>query len=125
MATHNRIIIVGRVGRDPQHRESAAGKPVTTLSVWTKHKAPAENGDSIEHTEWFRVVCWEGYSKAARDHLKKGSRVYIEGRVQTRGFDKDGQKHYVTEVITSLMKFLDLDEQPTELDHRKVRRDAA
>lgn len=127
VATHHRIVIVGRLGQEPDARVTSKGKPRTVLRVWTKHTAPAEDGEPIEHTEWFRVVCWEGYAKAAAEYLHKGSRVYIEGRVQSRSYEKDGQKHYVTEVITSLLKFIDLEEQPAELTYRKLpaRKDAA
>ena len=98
----NKQIIVGNLGADPDVRHTSGGKQVTELRVATSYGA----GDN-KVTEWFRVVAWEKLADAAAKYLKKGSKVYIEGRTQTRSYEHEGAKKYITEVIATDIRFLD------------------
>lgn len=98
----NKAIIVGNLGADPDLRFTAGGKAVAELRVATSFGS----GDN-EKTEWHRVVVWEKSAEACGKYLKKGSKVYVEGRLQTRQYeDKDGVTKYTTEIVATEVKFL-------------------
>ena len=102
MASVNKVILVGNLGRDPEVRHTQDGKPIVNLSVATSESWKDRNtGERKERTEWTRVVIFnEGLAKIAEQYLKKGSTVYLEGQLQTRKWtDKDGAEKYSTEVI--------------------------
>ena len=104
----NKIQIIGRLGQDPETRSTQNNTTVTNLSVATSERYKNKQGEQVETTEWHRVTAWDRLGEICRDYLKKGSLVYIEGKVQTRDYeDKDGVKRYVTEVIAREMKMLD------------------
>ena len=104
----NKIMIIGRLGQDPEARSTQNNTTVTNLSVATSERYKNKQGEQIENTEWHRVTAWDRLGEVCRDYLKKGSLVYIEGRVQTRDYeDKDGVRRYVTEIIAREMKMLD------------------
>ncbi len=98
----NKVIIVGNLGKDPEIRRTQDGKPIANLTVATSESwRDKATGDRKEKTEWHRVVIFsEGLCKIAEQYLKKGSKVYLEGSLQTRKWqDKDGQDKYSTEVV--------------------------
>ena len=98
----NKVILIGNLGGDPEVRRTQDGKPVVNLSIATSETWRDKNsGERKEKTEWHRVVIWnEGLCKIAEQYLAKGSKVYIEGALQTRKWqDKDGQDKYSTEVV--------------------------
>lgn len=98
----NKVILVGNLGADPDTRNTGTGKCVTELRVATTHGY----GDK-EQTEWHRVVTWEKTAEACAKYLKKGSKVYVDGRIQSRSYDdKDGNKRYITEIVANDVKFL-------------------
>jgi single-strand DNA-binding protein len=104
----NKVLIIGRLGKDPEMRYTPGGSPVATFSVAAGRQWKDGNGDAHEETEWFNVVTWNKLAEICNEHLRKSSRVYIEGRLQTRQWqDQDGQSHYRTEVIASDMIMLD------------------
>lgn len=104
----NKVMIIGRLGKDPEMRYTASGSPVTTFSVAAGRQWKDGAGETREDTEWFNVVTWNKLAEICNDHLRKGSRVYIEGRIQTRQWqDQEGQTRYRTEVIASDMIMLD------------------
>ena len=104
----NKVMIIGRLGKDPEMRYTPGGSPVTTFSVAAGRQWKDGNGDSREETEWFNVVTWNKLAEICNEHLRKASRVYIEGRLQTRQWqDQEGQTRYRTEVIASDMIMLD------------------
>jgi len=98
----NKAIIVGRLGREVEMRYTANGNAVSNFTVATDHGY----GEKRE-TEWFTVVAWNKTAEACAQYLAKGSLVYFEGRMQTRSWDKDGEKKYKTELIADEVKFLD------------------
>ena len=109
----NKVILIGNLGRDPEVRHSQAGKKIVTFSVATSESWKDKNtGERREKTEWHRVVIFsEGLAGIAEQYLRKGSKVYIEGSLQTREYEKDGIKRYSTEVVlqgfNSTMTMLD------------------
>jgi len=104
----NKVMVIGRLGRDPEIRYTPGGSPVTTFSVAASRQWKDASGEAREETEWFNIVAWNKLAEICKDHLHKASRVYIEGRLQTRQWqDQDGQNHYRTEVIANDMIILD------------------
>lgn len=98
----NKVIIIGNLGADPEIRRTQSGSPIANLNVATAETWRDKNsGERKEKTEWHRVVIFnEGLCKVAEQYLKKGSKVYIEGQLQTRKWqDKDGQDKYSTEIV--------------------------
>jgi len=98
----NKVILVGNLGKDPEIRRTNDGRPIANLSVATSESWRDKNtGERKEKTEWHRVVIFsEGLCKIAEQYLKKGSKVYLEGQLQTRKYtDKDGVEKYSTEVV--------------------------
>lgn len=107
-ASLNKVMIIGNVGRQPEMRYTQNGNPVTTFTVAAGRRWTTPEGESREETEWFNVVTWNKLAETANQYVNKGSKVYIEGRLQTRSWEgQDGQKRYRTEVIASTMILLD------------------
>jgi len=104
----NKVILVGNLGQDPEIKYTAGGAAVTTLSLATSESwKDKDTGSDQEKTEWHRVVLWRRLAEIAGEYLKKGSKVYIEGQLQTRKWEQDGQTRYTTEVVGKDMQFLD------------------
>ncbi len=100
----NKVMIIGQVGRDPEMRFTPNGCPVATFPVATTRTWVAGNGDRREETEWFNVVAWGGLAEICKQRLRKGMYVYVEGRLQTRGWeDEAGRRHYRTELVANEM----------------------
>jgi len=97
----NKVILIGNLGADPEIRSMPDGRPVCNLRVATTDSwRDKQSGERRERTEWHRVVIFnEGLCRIAEQYLKKGSKVYLEGALQTRKWEKDGQDHYSTEVV--------------------------
>jgi len=97
----NKVILVGNLGADPEVRSLPSGSPVVNLRIATSERWRDRNtGEPREKTEWHRVVIFsEGLAKVAQNYLRKGSKVYIEGQLQTRKWEKDGQDQYTTEIV--------------------------
>ncbi|QGP57431.1 Helix-destabilizing protein (plasmid) [Piscirickettsia salmonis] len=103
----NLAIIVGRLGQDPEIRSTQSGESVATLSVATSEQWQDQHGVNHESTEWHRVVLFSGLANIARDYLKKGSQVYVEGKIKTRKWqDNQGKDRYTTEIIGKTMQML-------------------
>lgn len=108
MASVNKVILLGTLGRDPEVRFSVNQLPIASLSLATSSfRRSAESQDRIEETEWHRVTLFGRQAEIAQQYLKKGSRAYIEGRLRTRKYDKDGQAHYVTEIVAEQLQLID------------------
>ena len=107
MSDLNKVMIIGRLGADPELRFTSSGAPVTTFNVAVNRKY-TQDKESKESTEWFSIVAWNKQAESCNQYLVKGSMVYVEGRLHTRTWEgQDGQKHYRTEVIASQVIFLD------------------
>src|SRR5438132_12233651 len=108
MASVNKVIVVGNLGRDPETRYMPDGAAITNVSVATSFQwTDKASGEKKEETEWHRVVFRGKLAEIAGEYLKKGSQVYVEGRLQTRKWqDKEGQDKYTTEVVANVMQML-------------------
>jgi single-strand DNA-binding protein len=108
----NKVMIIGNLGKDPEMKYNAEGKPITTFSVAVSRTWKSPDGQQSEETEWFRVVAWERLAETCNEYLRKGSKVYIEGRLKTRKWTTpEGQERQMVEVIASDMQMLDSRQQ--------------
>jgi single-strand DNA-binding protein len=104
----NKAMIIGNLGRDPEMRYTQSGQAVTQFTVAVNRNYKDSSGEWKEETEWFRVVAWAALAERTAEYLRKGRKVYVEGRLQTRSWeDKDGQKRYTTELIANTVTALD------------------
>lgn len=104
----NKVMIIGRLGRDPEMRYTPSGKPVTTYSVATNRTWNTSEGERRTETEWFNVVAWGSLAEICKEYLAKNRLVYIEGRLQTRHWDDtEGHKHTSVEIVANEMIMLD------------------
>jgi single-strand DNA-binding protein len=104
----NKVILVGRLGADPEVRYTQDGTMVTSFRLATDEQWKDKNGEKIQKTEWHRIVTFRKLAEICGNYLSKGKLVYVEGRLQTRAWDdKDGVKRYTTEIIASNMQMLD------------------
>ena len=104
----NKVLIIGRVGRDPEMRYTPSGRPVTTFSVGTSRSWSTADGEKRTETEWFNVVAWSNLAEICKQHLSKERLVYIEGRLQTRHWeDQEGVKRSATEIVANEMILLE------------------
>lgn len=106
MSGVNKAIILGRLGRDPELRVTKSGTPVANMSVATSESYKDKKGEKQERTEWHRIIVWDKLAELCDKYLEKGSQVYIEGRIQTREWEKDGVKRYTTEIVAYTVQFL-------------------
>ncbi|MGI8424767.1 MAG: single-stranded DNA-binding protein [Chloroflexota bacterium] len=107
----NKVMLIGNVGRDPEMRYTQGGEPVTTFSVATNRRTQ-KDGQWGDETDWHNVVAWGKLAEQCNEYLNKGRKIYVEGRLQTRSYDKDGAKQYRTEIVANTM--LMLDQRPRE-----------
>lgn len=108
MAGVNKVILVGNLGRDPETRYMPSGGAVTNASIATSRTwKDRDTGEKKERTEWHRLVFFNRLGEIAGEYLRRGSKVYVEGELRTRDWEKDGQKHYTTEIVVSEMQMLD------------------
>jgi len=107
MASVNKVILLGNLGRDPETRYTTGGDAVTNLNIATSEQWKDKSGEKQERTEWHRVVLFGRQAEVAGEYLKKGRSVYIEGRLQTRKYtDKDGVEKYSTEIVGDRMQLI-------------------
>ncbi|OGQ08874.1 MAG: single-stranded DNA-binding protein [Deltaproteobacteria bacterium RIFCSPLOWO2_12_FULL_40_28] len=106
MASVNKVILIGNLGGDPEIRYTQGGQAVGTLTLATNEKWTNKSGQPEERTEWHRVVVWGKLAELCREYLYKGRPVYVEGRLQTRKWEKDGQPRYTTEIVAQTVQFL-------------------
>ncbi len=107
MAGVNKVILVGNLGKDPEVRSLDSGVKVASFPLATNEYFKGKDGNRVEQTEWHNIVLWRGMAELAEKYLKKGSLIYLEGRIRTRQWeDKEGNKRYNTEIIGDVMNFL-------------------
>src|SRR3972149_6153809 len=113
----NKVMIIGRLGRDPEMRYTPSGRPVTTFSVATSRNWTTSEGEKRVETEWFNVVAWGNLAEICKQYLSKGHQVYIEGRLQTRHWDdQEGNKHTSVEINANEMIMLNERREADEND---------
>ena len=103
----NKIILVGYLGKDPEQRFTQSGRPVTSFTLATSERWKVDDGEREQRTEWFNVVVWNRLAEVCKTYLGKGSRVYLEGRLQSRSYETENGKQRTLEVVASVVKMLD------------------
>jgi len=106
MASLNKVMIMGNLGADPEMRYTANGSAVTNFNVAVNESWTDSQGERKQRTEWFTVVTWNKTAENCAKYLVKGSSVFVEGRLQTRSWEADGQKHWKTEVVGDRVNFI-------------------
>ena len=107
MASVNKAILIGNLGKDPELRYTPGGQAVATFSLATSERYKDKDGNMQERTDWHNIVVWGRTAENAKQYLTKGRSVYVEGRIQTRSYDdKDGNKKWFTEVVAQRLQFL-------------------
>ena len=108
MGNLNKVMLIGRLGQDPEKRVTPAGHSVISISLATSENFTDKSGTKQERTEWHRLVFWNKLAELIEQYCKKGSQLYVEGSLQTNEWqDKDGNKRYTTEIVVRNMQFLD------------------
>jgi single-strand DNA-binding protein len=103
----NKVILVGNVGKDPEIRHLENGSAMCTFSLATSETYTNKNNERITNTEWHNLILWRGLAEVAQKYVKKGSQIYVEGKIRTRSWDdKDGNKRYSTDIVVDNMKLL-------------------
>lgn len=107
MSNLNKVMLIGRLGSDPEVRTSDNGKSVARISLATTESyKDKQSGERKENTSWHRVVLFDQKAKLAEEYLEKGSLVYIEGKLRYGKYEKDGQTHYTTDIVATELRFL-------------------
>lgn len=108
MSSVNKVILIGRLGKDPELKYIADNVPVARFSLATSETYKDKTGNKVENTEWHNIVAWRSQAEFAEKFLKKGKLIYIEGKIKSRSWDdKDGVKRYTTEIIVDNFMILD------------------
>ena len=107
MASVNRAILIGNLGRDPDLRYTPSGQPVAKFPIATSERWKDKDGQLQQRTDWHNIVAWGRQAEVCKEYLKKGSPIYIEGRIQSRSYeDKDGNRKYITEIVANRIQML-------------------
>lgn len=109
MSGVNKAIILGRLGKDPEIRATQSGKKCASFSI-----ATSETFNGTEKIEWHRIVCWEKLAEVAEKYLKKGVKVFVEGKIQTRSYENKGIKTFLTEIIASQISLCEFNQNEIE-----------
>ncbi len=107
MASINKVFLIGRLGKDPEVKYSEAGNPLCSMTLATDSSYKDRDGDVQKNTDWHRIVCFGKTAENCGKYLRKGSQVHVEGAIRYRSWEKDGQKHSITEIIAQNVTFLD------------------
>ena len=103
----NKVLLIGNVGKDPEIRHLQGGAAVATITLATSERYKDRNGETREITEWHTVIAWRQLADLAENYIRKGSQIYVEGRIRTRSWDdQNGQKRYVTEIQADAIQLL-------------------
>jgi single-strand DNA-binding protein len=103
----NKVLLIGNVGKDPEIRHLQGGASVATITLATSERYKDRNGESRELTEWHTIIAWRQLADLAENYIRKGSQIYVEGRIRSRSWDdQNGQKRYVTEIQADVIQLL-------------------
>ncbi|MCX6164958.1 MAG: single-stranded DNA-binding protein [Ignavibacteriae bacterium] len=103
----NKVMLIGRLGKDPELKYTEKGTAYCNFSIATDESYKDENGNKVERTEWHNIVAWRKLAEICQQYLKKGSKIYCEGKLQTDSYEKDGVKRYSTKIVMTDMTMLD------------------
>ena len=120
----NKVILVGNVGRDPETRHLDKGVAVARFSLATTENYTSKTGEKVSNTEWHNIVAWRGLAEVVEKYVKKGSQLYIEGRLRTNSYEKDSVKHYTTEINADTLQLLGKREGQAEMTNQPMQAEA-
>ncbi len=103
----NKVMLIGNLGKDPELKYTPSGVAVATFSMATSEQWKDQDGNAQERTEWHNIVAWRKLAEIVGEYMKKGKKVYVEGKLQTRNYEKDGVKRYITEIVADQIIMLD------------------
>jgi single-strand DNA-binding protein len=103
----NKVMLIGYLGKDPELKYTEKGTAYCNFSIATDESYKDENGNKVERTEWHNIVTWRKLAEICQQYLKKGSKIYCEGKLQTDSYEKDGIKRYSTKIVMTDMTMLD------------------
>ena len=106
MSSLNQAQLIGRLGKDPEVRYTGSGKAVANFSIATEEKWKNQSGEPQIKTEWHRCVAWGKLAEIIQQYVKKGNLIFVQGRIETRSWEKDGVKRYSTEIVVDKMQML-------------------
>jgi len=107
MPTLNRVQLIGRLGKDPESRYTPTGKQVTHFSLAVSNRWRSKEGETKEYTEWVNIEAWGRLGEVCQEYLKKGSLIYLEGRLKTDKYEEEGESRFYTKVVALAVQFLD------------------
>ena len=107
MPALNRVQLIGRLGKDPEGRFTPTGKQVTHFSLAVSNRWKNKEGETKEYTEWVNIEAWGRLGEVCQEYLKKGSLIYLEGRLKTDKYEEDGESRFYTKVVALAIQFLD------------------
>lgn len=120
MASLNKVMLIGRIGKDLELKRTQSNTAVVSFSLANSEKFKDRQGVQQEKTEWHNIVCWGNLAETVSRYTKKGSQVYVEGKLSTREWqDNSGVKRYSTEIIANIVQFLDSAKQQTAQQHQQ------
>ena len=103
----NKVMLIGHLGKDPELKYTEKGTAYCNFSIATDESYKDENGNKVDRTEWHNIVTWRKLAEICQQYLKKGSKIYCEGKLQTDSYEKDGIKRYSTKIVMTDMSMLD------------------
>ncbi|MBT4483914.1 MAG: single-stranded DNA-binding protein [Candidatus Latescibacteria bacterium] len=113
----NKVMLIGNLGADPEVKYSASGTPIASFNMATSDNRKNKDGEWEDRTEWHKIVMFGRQAEICKDYLKKGSKIFLDGRLQTRSWDdQSGQKRYLTEVVGNNMVMLDSKSQASSMN---------
>ena len=121
MPNLNKVQLIGNLTRDPELKYTPSGVAVANFSVGMNEKWKDNDGNAQEKTEWVNIVAWRKTAEIIGEYVKKGGKIYVEGKLQTRSYDKDGVKRYVTEVVADNILLLDSKQKTTQEDTQSTQ----
>ena len=103
----NKVILVGNVGKDPEVKHLDSNASVANFTLATSDHYTNKSGEKVTTTEWHNIVCWSGLANLAENYIRKGSQIYVDGKIRTRSYDaQDGSKRYITEILADTIQLL-------------------
>jgi single-strand DNA-binding protein len=118
MPTLNRVQLIGRLGKDPESKFTPTGKKVCHFSLAVSNRWKDKNGETREATEWVNIEAWGRLGEICQEYLKKGSLIYVEGRLKTDKYEDKGETKYFTKVVTQFLQFLSDNRASTPIDEQ-------
>jgi single-strand DNA-binding protein len=121
----NKVILVGNVGKDPEVKHLDSNASVANFTLATSDHYTNKSGEKVTTTEWHNIVCWSGLATLAENYIRKGSQIYVDGKIRTRSYDaQDGSKRYITEILADTIQLLGKKSDGTPSDGTKTSHQA-